>query len=114
VAPGSLLFPKNKQPFVRFLEQTARLREGAPACPTSSGAADPHMKKRASDFSDDPRTPIGSGELLLHDYVRRSPDWPQTRLIAVRGMRVPGNPLNKGTFWLDDVQLTAIASAVGH
>jgi hypothetical protein len=26
-------------------------------------------------------------------------------------MRVPGNPLIKGTFWLDDVQLAAIPTA---
>ena len=31
---------------------------------------------------------------------------PQTRLIAIKVMRVPGNPLIKGTFWLDDVKLT--------
>jgi hypothetical protein len=31
---------------------------------------------------------------------------PQARLIAVKVMRVPGNPLIKGTFWLDDVKLT--------
>ena len=36
---------------------------------------------------------------------------PQTRLITVRVMRVPGNPLIKGTFWLDDVKLTAVAPA---
>jgi hypothetical protein len=26
-------------------------------------------------------------------------------------MRVPGNPLIKGTFWLDDVQLAAVSTA---
>ena len=36
---------------------------------------------------------------------------PQTRLIAIKVMRVPGNPLIKGTFWLDDVKLTAAAPA---
>ena len=36
---------------------------------------------------------------------------PQTRLIAIKVMRVPGNPLIKGTFWLDDVKLTAVAPA---
>jgi hypothetical protein len=35
---------------------------------------------------------------------------PQTRLIAIKVMRVPGNPLIKGTFWLDDVKLTPIAT----
>ena len=34
---------------------------------------------------------------------------PQTRLIAIKVMRVPGNPLIKGTFWLDDVKLTPLA-----
>jgi hypothetical protein len=29
-------------------------------------------------------------------------------------MRVPGNPLIKGTFWLDDVQLTTISTAQNH
>jgi len=33
---------------------------------------------------------------------------PEARLITVRIMRVPGNPLIKGTFWLDDVHLAAI------
>jgi hypothetical protein len=36
---------------------------------------------------------------------------PEARLITVRVMRVPGNPLIKGTFWLDDVQLAAISPA---
>ena len=36
---------------------------------------------------------------------------PETRLITVRVMRVPGNPLIKGTFWLDDVQLAAVSTA---
>jgi hypothetical protein len=36
---------------------------------------------------------------------------PQTRLIAIKVMRVPGNPLIKGTFWLDDVKLMAVATA---
>jgi hypothetical protein len=36
---------------------------------------------------------------------------PQTRLIAIKVMRVPGNPLIKGTFWLDDVKLLPAASA---
>jgi hypothetical protein len=36
---------------------------------------------------------------------------PEARLITVRVMRVPGNPLIKGTFWLDDVQLAAISTA---
>ena len=34
---------------------------------------------------------------------------PQTRLIAIKVMRVAGNPLIKGTFWLDDVKLTPVA-----
>jgi hypothetical protein len=37
---------------------------------------------------------------------------PQTRLIAIKVRRVPGNPLIKGTFWLDDVKITPIATAV--
>jgi hypothetical protein len=36
---------------------------------------------------------------------------PEARLITVRVMRVPGNPLIKGTFWLDDVQLAAVSTA---
>ena len=36
---------------------------------------------------------------------------PEKRLITVKVMRVPGNPLIKGTFWLDDVQLAAISTA---
>ena len=40
---------------------------------------------------------------------------PETRLIAIKVMRVPGNPLIKGTFWLDDVKLTlAQTVAVDH
>ena len=35
--------------------------------------------------------------------------------IAIKVMRVPGNPLIKGTFWLDDVKLTPVApSEVDH
>jgi hypothetical protein len=36
---------------------------------------------------------------------------PEARLITVRVMRVPGNPLIKGTFWLGDVQLAAVSTA---
>jgi len=36
---------------------------------------------------------------------------PQMRLIAIRVMRVPGNPLIKGTFWLDDVKLALAQTA---
>jgi hypothetical protein len=36
---------------------------------------------------------------------------PETRLIAIKVMRVPGNPLIKGTFWLDDVKILPAASA---
>jgi hypothetical protein len=43
------------------------------------------------------------GGKLLADFVTR----PQTRLIAIKVMRVPGNPLIKGTFWLDDVEAHA-------
>jgi hypothetical protein len=32
---------------------------------------------------------------------------PQTRLITIKVTRVPGNPLTKGTFWLDDVPADA-------
>ena len=35
----------------------------------------------------------------------------RTRLIAIKVMRVPGNPLIKGTFWLDDVKLTLAQTA---
>ena len=42
---------------------------------------------------------------LLADFAAG----PQTRLIAIKVMRVPGNPLIKGTFWLDDVKLTPVA-----
>jgi hypothetical protein len=42
---------------------------------------------------------------LLADFATGS----QTRLIAINVMRVPGNPLIKGTFWLDDVKLTPVA-----
>jgi hypothetical protein len=35
----------------------------------------------------------------------------RTRLITLRVMRVPGNPLIKGTFWLDDVQLAAVSTS---
>ena len=41
---------------------------------------------------------------LLADFVAG----PQTRLIAIKVLRVPGYSLIKGTFWLDDVKLKAI------
>jgi hypothetical protein len=44
---------------------------------------------------------------LLADFVAG----PQTRLIAIKVMRVPGNPLIKGTFWLDGVKLTLAPTA---
>ena len=44
---------------------------------------------------------------LLADFATG----PQTRLIAIKVMRVPGNPLIKGTFWLDDVKLTLAPTA---
>ena len=48
---------------------------------------------------------------LLADFTTGQ----QTRLIAIKAMRVPGNPLIKGTFWLDDVKLTPVApSEVDH
>jgi tetratricopeptide (TPR) repeat protein len=34
---------------------------------------------------------------------------PQARLIVIKVMRVPGNPLIKGIFWLDDVILAPVA-----
>jgi hypothetical protein len=34
---------------------------------------------------------------------------PEARLITIKVMRVPRNPLITGTFWLDHVQLTAVA-----
>jgi hypothetical protein len=42
---------------------------------------------------------------LLADFTTG----PQTRLIAIKVMRVPVNPLIKGTFWLDDVKLMPVA-----
>ena len=36
---------------------------------------------------------------------------PEARLITLRVMRVPGNPLIKGTFWLDDVQLATVSTS---
>jgi hypothetical protein len=39
---------------------------------------------------------------------------PETRLIAIKVMRVPGNPLIKGTFWMDDVKLTPVAAEADH
>jgi hypothetical protein len=39
---------------------------------------------------------------------------PQTRLIAIKVMRVPGNPLIKGTFWLDDVKILPVAAEADH
>jgi len=42
---------------------------------------------------------------LLADFATG----PETRLIAIKVMRVPGNPLIKGTFWLDDVKLSPMA-----
>ena len=44
---------------------------------------------------------------LLADFVAG----PQTRLIAIKVMRVPGNPLIIGTFWLDDVKLILAPTA---
>jgi hypothetical protein len=46
---------------------------------------------------------------LLADFVAG----PQTRLIAIKVMRVPGSPLIKGTFWLDDVKLTLAQTPAG-
>ena len=37
---------------------------------------------------------------------------PETWLITVRVMRVPGNPLIKGTFWLDDMQLASTRGTI--
>jgi hypothetical protein len=36
---------------------------------------------------------------------------PEERLTTIKVMRVPDNPLIKGTFWLDDVQLTPVPTA---
>jgi type IV secretory pathway VirB2 component (pilin) len=36
---------------------------------------------------------------------------PEARLITIRVIRVPGNPLIKGTFWLDDVQLATVSTS---
>jgi hypothetical protein len=38
----------------------------------------------------------------------------ETRLIAIKVMRIPGNPLIKGTFWMDDVKLTPVAAEADH
>ena len=45
--------------------------------------------------------------VLLADFATGT----QTRLVAIKVMRVPGNPLIKGTFWLDDVKLTLAPTA---
>jgi hypothetical protein len=45
-------------------------------------------------------------DVLLADFTTG----PQTRLIAIKVMRVPSNPLIKGTFWLDDVKLVAVST----
>jgi tetratricopeptide (TPR) repeat protein len=34
---------------------------------------------------------------------------PDTRLVTIRVLRIPGNPLIKGKFWLDDVNLVTIS-----
>ena len=47
---------------------------------------------------------------LLADFAAG----PQTRLIAIKVMRVPGNPLIKGTFWLDDVKILPVAAEANH
>ena len=47
---------------------------------------------------------------LLADFAIGS----QTRLIAIKVMRVPGNPLIKGTFWLDDVKILPVAAEADH
>jgi hypothetical protein len=47
---------------------------------------------------------------LLADFATGS----QTRRIAIKVMRVPGNPLIKGTFWLDDVKLVAVTPESNH
>jgi len=36
---------------------------------------------------------------------------PETHLVTLRMVRIPGNPLIKGTFWLDDVELTPASAA---
>jgi hypothetical protein len=36
-----------------------------------------------------------------------------TRLIVIKVMRVPGNPLINGTFWLDEVNLTSAQTPAG-
>ena len=38
----------------------------------------------------------------------------ETRLIAIKVMRVPGDPLIKGTFWLDDVTILPVAAEADH
>jgi hypothetical protein len=44
------------------------------------------------------------GRELLADFATG----PQTRLSAIKVMRVSGTSLIKGTFWLDDVQRVAV------
>ena len=60
----------------------------------------------------------GSEELLSTSGWRElvADFWagPQTRLIAIKVMRVPGNPLIKGTFWLDDVKILPVAAEADH
>jgi hypothetical protein len=39
---------------------------------------------------------------------------PHARLIAIKVMRIPGNPLIKGKFWLDDVKIPPVATGADH
>ena len=50
-------------------------------------------------------------ERVAIEYAHSRGDEPEARLITVKLMRVPGNPLIKGTFWLDDVELTPVPTA---
>jgi hypothetical protein len=50
---------------------------------------------------------LGGWRELLADFATG----PQTRLIAIKVMRVPVNPRIKGISWLDDVKLTPVAPA---
>ena len=60
---------------------------------------------------------VSPKSLVLGGWRQQAVDFAtgrETRLIAVRVMRVAGNPLIKGTFWLDDVQLAAVSTAEGN
>jgi hypothetical protein len=72
-------------------------------CATGKG---PDSGNQALASTEDLLSTSGWRELLA-DFTTG----PQTRLIAIKVMRLPGNPLIKGTFWLDDVKLALAQTA---